>query len=123
MLTVVGAATEVVVTGNVTAVASAGTVTVAGTVTPGESDTSDTTAPPAGAAAVSMTVPVAEPPPTTADTLTATQLRDGPGSPGVSVSVAVCVVPSVPEIVAVTFAATALVVTANVALVAPAGTV
>src|SRR3954447_15584081 len=37
MLTAVGAVTELVVTGNVTATASAGTVTLAGTVTAGES--------------------------------------------------------------------------------------
>src|SRR4051812_863824 len=123
MLTATGVVTDVVVTGNVTATASAGTVTLAGTVTEGESETSVTTAPPAGAASVRKIVPVAEPPPTRLPVFRATKYRDGPGSPGVSVSVAPCVVPSVPEIVAVVFAATALVVTGNDALVAPAGTV
>src|SRR5437764_3976610 len=64
MLTAVGAVTERVVTGNVTATASAGTVTLAGTVTAGESAESVTTAPPGGAAAFKNTVPVAELPPT-----------------------------------------------------------
>src|SRR3954471_15183447 len=99
MLTAVGAATGLVVTGNVTATASAGTVTLAGTVTAGESETSVTTAPPAGAASFKKTVPVTEPPPTTLNEFTATASRDGPGSPGVSASEALCVVPSVPEIV------------------------
>src|SRR4051812_40506952 len=108
MLTNEESATGLVVTGNVTATASAGTVTLAGTVTEGEWEVSVTTAPPAGAAAVRKTVPVADPPPTTADMFTETRLRVGPGSPGVKVSVALCVVPSLPEIVAVAFADTAL---------------
>src|SRR5947209_10199647 len=47
----------------------AGTVTLAGTVT-GSPPASDTTAPPAGAAAVRVTVPVTDFPPTTLDALT-----------------------------------------------------
>src|SRR5919199_1752899 len=99
MLTAVGAVTELVVTGNVTATASAGTVTLAGTVTAGESETSVTTAPPGGAAAFKKTVPIAELPPTTLDLSTETEERDGATGPGVSVSVVLCVVPRVPEIV------------------------
>ena len=120
MLTAVGAVTGVVVMGKLTATASAGTVTLAGTVAAGESEASVTTAPPAGAASLRRIVPVAEPPPTRLPALTPTPERDGPGSPGVSVSVAPCVVPSVPEIVTVVFADTALVVTGNDALLAPA---
>src|SRR5947209_4733672 len=110
MLAAVGAVTERVVTGNVTATASAGTVTLAGTVTAGESATSVTTAPPGGAAALKNTVPVAELPLTTPDVSTATADRDGLTGPGVSASVVLCVVPRVPEIVTVVSAVTALVV-------------
>src|SRR5262245_7125558 len=101
MLTAVGAVTELVVMGKLTATASAGTVTLAGTLTAGESATSVTTAPPGGAAALNSTVPVAEPPPTTLNVSTPSPERDGPTGPGVTVRVMLCVVPRVPEIVAV----------------------
>src|SRR5207248_10184769 len=48
---------------------------------------------------------------------------DGPTGPAVTVRVVLCVVPRVAEIVAGVSAVTAVVVTGNVALVAPAGTV
>lgn len=53
---------------NVALADPAGTVTLAGTVTGSPAD-NDTTAPPSGAAAVRVTVPVSESPPTTLDVL------------------------------------------------------
>ena len=79
MVTAVVAVTELVVTGKKTATASAGTVTLAGTVTEGESEMSVTTAPPASAAALKTTVPVAEAPPTTFCVVRETKERVGTG--------------------------------------------
>jgi hypothetical protein len=64
--------TAEVVTVNVRLVAPAGIVTLAGTVTAAELSDKLTTAPPEGAAALSVTVPVEELPPTTAVGLTDT---------------------------------------------------
>jgi hypothetical protein len=114
--------TELVVTGKKTATASAGMVTVAGTTTEGESESSVTTAPPAGAAALRTTLPVAEPPPMMFCVVRETKLRVGAGV-GVTWRVVLCVVPSVAEMVAVVAAVTAVVVTGNVTLEEPAGTV
>ena len=61
----VEAVTEVVVTVKLALVAPASTVTLAGTVAAVELSESDTTAPPVGAAALKVTVPVEEFPPTT----------------------------------------------------------
>ena len=61
----VDALTDVVVTVKVVLVAPAGIVTLVGTVTAVELSESDTTAPPVGAAAVKVAVPVDELPPTT----------------------------------------------------------
>ena len=58
-------ATAVVETANVAEVEPAGTVTLAGTVAAAELELNATTMPPAGAADVSVAVPVAEFPPTT----------------------------------------------------------
>src|SRR3954468_24700730 len=66
IVAVVAAVTDVVVAVNVLLVAPAGTVTLAGSATAAESSDKATTAPPAGAAALSVTVPVDELPPTTA---------------------------------------------------------
>src|SRR4051812_20970150 len=66
IVAVVGAVTDVVVAVNVLLVAPGATVTLVGTVTAEELSDKVTTAPPAGAAAVSLTVPVDELPPTTA---------------------------------------------------------
>ena len=65
IVAVVAAVTELVVTGNVTLVAPAGTVTLAGTVTALELSERGTTSPPAGAVEFSTTVPVAAVPPVT----------------------------------------------------------
>jgi len=121
----VDAVTGGVLTVNVALVAPAGTVTLAGT----EAAAvllleSDTTAPPLGAALVKVAVPVAEPPPVTVDGLRVIALRLAGGGTGLTVSVAVRVVaPCAPVIVTAVDVATELVVTAKLALVAPAATV
>ena len=61
---------------NVAEVVPAGTVTLDGTVA-GSAPDSATIAPPAGAGAVSVAVPVTETPPTTADALTAIDASAG----------------------------------------------
>jgi len=91
----VEAVTEDVVTVNVRLVAPADTVTLAGTVTALELSDSDTTAPPAGAAALNVTVPVEELPPATLVGLSDIVESVAPVPPdGLSVSVALCVTPS-----------------------------
>jgi hypothetical protein len=83
-----------------------------------------TTVPPAGAALVSVTVPVDEFPPTTIVGLTVTADSDDGGGGGDTVNVAVRLAPPyAPLIVTGVDAATDAVVTVNVALVAPAATV
>jgi hypothetical protein len=78
MVTGVLLATDEVVAANVALVAPAAIVTLAGTVaTPVLLLASDTTAPPAGAAAVSVTVPVDPLPPTTLAGFTATADKAG----------------------------------------------
>jgi hypothetical protein len=77
-------------------------------------DASDTTKPPAGAAADKVTVPVLDTPPATDVGFNVTAVSDA----AVIVRLAVCDAPeSVPVIVAVAFAATAVVVTEKVAVV------
>ena len=124
----VDAVTACVVTVNVALVPPAATVTLAGTAaTPVLLLDSATTAPPVGAAAVSVAVPCDEAPPTTLVGLTDSAERDaagGGGAGGVTVSVAVLAAPPYdPVIVAEVDAVTACVVTVNVALVPPAATV
>jgi hypothetical protein len=80
MLTVVEDVTAVVVTVNVLLVVPAGTVTLAGTVAAAEVSDRVTTVPPAGAAAVRVTVPVDEAPPATLDGLRASADRVGPAA-------------------------------------------
>src|SRR5262245_63729801 len=80
--------------------------------------------PPLGAALVSVAVPVAEPPPVTLEGPSVIELRLAGGGTGVTVSVVVRVfAPCVAVRVTALELATALVVTPNVALVAPAATV
>jgi hypothetical protein len=69
---------------NVALDAPPGTVTLAGTVTGSPLD-SDTTAPPGGAAAVRVTVPVTEFPPTTLDALS--EIEESSRVPAVTVSI------------------------------------
>jgi len=122
MVTVVGTVTAaLVVTGNVAIVAPAATVTEpeAGTLAFGLLLVSVTTAPPVGAALPSVTVPVLPLPPVTAAGKTLT-----PTSRGFSVSVEFVDAPRhVAVMVACVGTVTTLVVTWNVAIVAPAATV
>ncbi|HEV8636851.1 MAG TPA: hypothetical protein VG370_21745 [Chloroflexota bacterium] len=123
----VDAVTDVVETVKVALVAFAGTVTLAGTVAAAALLDSATANPPAGAAAVNVTVPCADAPPATLVGLTDTAesaAAGGGGGAGVTVSDAVLVAPpNAPVIVTGVDAPTALVVTVNVALVAPAAIV
>jgi hypothetical protein len=98
----------------------AGTVTVAGTVAEAELLVSVTTRPPAGARPVSVKVPVEDFPPTTADGLSTRPLSVG----GFTTSVADWLMPFRLALrVALVWDATAVVVTVNVAVDLPAGTV
>ncbi len=88
MVTVVDAATALVFTGNVALVAPAGTVTLEGTLAAPLLLESATCAPPAGAGALSVTVPVEDcTPPITLVGLSVSEERVGSGG-GVTVSVA-----------------------------------
>jgi hypothetical protein len=114
--------TGLVVTANVALVAPAATVTLAGTWAAVVLLLARfTTAPPLGAAALSVTVAVELLPPTTVGGL---RVKDERGEEtGVTVSCAVWVAPYVPEIVTTVELDTKLVLTAKVPLVAPAATV
>ena len=89
----VAVVTVTVVTVNVAVVAPAATVTFAGTVADPVLLDSVTIAPPAGAALVSVTVPVDEVPPVTLVGLSASEDSDAGGGGGVTVRVAVRVTP------------------------------
>src|SRR5437764_15052030 len=120
MVTALTAVTALVAIAKVTVVALAGTVTEAGTVAALRLLLARvTTAPPAGAAAPSVTVPVLPTGPVTAAGLTLT-----PISAGFSVSVTILDAPSdVAVMLACVTAVTVLALTENVALFAPAATV
>ena len=119
-MTAVAVVTALVVTVNVAVVAPAATVTLAGVLEDELSSDNVTTAPPAGAALLRVTVPVEELPPFTLVGLMARLESTG----ALIVRVAVCVVPArVAETVTVVFVPTATVVTVKVAVVAPAATV
>src|SRR3954451_19586813 len=120
MVAVVAAATEVVVAVNVLLVAPAATVTLVGTVTAAELSDNVTTAPPAGAAALSLTVPVDEVPPTTAVGLTVT-LDNVADAARVIPNAANSVVLLRLAVSCTVVLSTGNVVTVNVAVVAPAG--
>jgi hypothetical protein len=84
--------TDVVVTVKVALVAPAGTVTLAGTAVALELSDSATVAPPLGAAALNVTVPIDELPPTRLVGLSDTAVSVGPVEPdGLIVSVALFV--------------------------------
>ena len=85
IVTEVEVVTVVVVTVKVRLLAPAGTVTLAGTVAALESSESETTAPPLGAGALKVTVPVEELPPTTLVGLTVTAERAAVGAGGFTV--------------------------------------
>jgi len=113
-------ATGLVVTVNVAEVAFAGTVTLAGTWAAATLLLARvTTAPPVGAALLSVTVPVEEVPPTTEVGLNVTVLTPLANT----LRAADRFIPYVPEIMTTTVLATGLVVTVNVAVVAFAATV
>jgi hypothetical protein len=101
---------------NVAELDPAGTVTVGGTVT-GLSPDSDTTAPPAGAPLLNVTMPLTESPPTTVAVLSEIDTSAAP--PTVSVAV---LLPPLIDAVMVTVPAE-IVVTVNTALDEPAATV
>lgn len=77
--------TEVVVTVKLALVAPAATVTLVGTVAALELSESETTAPPGGAAALKVTVPVEELPPTTLVGFSDTAESVGPAAGGFTV--------------------------------------
>src|SRR2546425_6469048 len=122
MVADVGAVTALVLTVNVTLVAPTGTVTLAGTVAAELLLDSETCAPPAGAGPSSVAVPVELLPPVTVVGFTPSEERRT--GCGFTVRVAGRVTPLyTAEMVTGVDAATVLVVTVNVVLVAPAGTV
>ena len=116
--------TALVLTGKVALVAPAGTVTLDGTLAAPLLLESVACAPPAGAAPLSVTVPVEDcVPPTTLVGFSVSEETVGSAG-GITVSVAVCVTPPKDTVmVTVVDVLTALVLTGKVALVAPAGTV
>ena len=124
MIAEVEVITEVVVTVKVVLVAPAATVTLAGTVAVAALLESVTTAPPAGAAALKVAVPVEKLPPTTLVGFSASVLRLAGGGTGVTVSVAVRdTPPNEPVMIAEVEVITEVVATVKVVLVAPAATV
>jgi len=117
-------ATGVVVMVNVAEVAPAATVTLAGRcVAVVLLLDRVTTAPPAGAGPVNLTVPVDEIPPTTEVGLTLRPLPVTPSVGAVTVKLDVLVAPYVPVIVAEALLTTGLVGMVKLAVVAPAATV
>ena len=120
----VEAVTEVVVTVKVALVAPAGTVTLNGTVAAVELHERETDPPPLGAGALKVTVAVDDAPPTTLVGFNDTVESTGPGGGGgggISVRPALEDTPSVAVMMTNVVAATGLVFTVKVALVAPAG--
>lgn len=120
----VEAVTDPVVTVNVALVAPDATVTLAGTVATVLLLVSETTAPPVGAAVVSVTLPCDAVPPTTLVGVTESADKDAGGGGADTVNTALRVEPpDAPLMVTDVDAPTAAVVTVKDTLVAPAGTV
>ena len=113
------AVTAPVVTVKVAPIAPAGTVTLDGTLADGPPLDSDTVAPPAGASPFNITVPVEVAPPVTLFGLNETPETAG----GFTIRIVAAVRFNVPEIVTGVGELTGIVVTVNVAVVAPAATV
>src|SRR6266478_3322047 len=123
MVTGVDAVTALVLTVNVALLAPAATVTLAGTVAVDVLLERETAAPPLGAGPLSVTVPVEGDPPVTLVGFSVSEERVGRAC-GSTVSEAVLVTPAYDaEMVTGVDAVTALVLTVNVALLAPAATV
>ena len=122
-MSVDAAVTVRVVIVNVAVVAPAATVTLAGTVpSVVELDASVTTAPPVGAARVSVTVPVTATPPVAVATFVV--MPESAAAGGVTVTVAVPLEPFVDAVIVTeVFAATVPAVIVNVAVRDPEGTV
>jgi len=116
-------ATATVVTLNVAVVAPPATDTDAGTVTAALLEVNVTVKPAVGATEPSVTVPVEPSPPTTVVGLTETDATVGAVTARVVVAECVPKLVVVAVIVSLSFAATATVVTVNVVLLEPAGTV
>ena len=121
-VTAVTVATDEVVTVKVLLVDPAGTVTLAGTDAAAELSDSDTIAPPLGAAALSLTVPVDDAPPTTVVGLSVRDVSVTDVTRVMLNAANSVVLPRVATSCAVVLS-TGNVVTVNDALVAPAGTV
>jgi hypothetical protein len=118
--------TVVVVTANVAVVAPAATVTPGGVDADVESSASDTAMPPLGAGALSVTVPVEEAPPATLVGLSVTDVNVAVGEPepGSTHNTGWSPFPSLHTVSCTGVGVeTACVVTVNVALLCPAGTV
>lgn len=124
IVTGVEVVTAFVVIAKAALVAPWATDTLDGTAASGALLDSDTENPPAGAAAVNVTVPCADAPPATLVGFTETADRAAGAGGGATVSAAERVTPpKVPVMVADVDAVTATVLTAKVALVLPAATV
>jgi hypothetical protein len=119
----VDAATELVVIVKLALVEPAGTVTLAGVLAALELSDSDTVAPPLGAAALNVTVPVDEFPPVIEAGLTDTAESEAAGADGFTVIVVDRNTLSSTAVIWALVVKLGNVVTGNVALVAPPGTV
>jgi hypothetical protein len=117
------ALTALVVTVKFALVAPAGTVTLEGTVVAVEFSDSEITAPPLGAAALKVIVPVEAFPPTTLAGLTATDDRDGPVGACCTVTAVERNPASICALIVTVVVCVGNVVMGNVALVAPDGIV
>jgi hypothetical protein len=122
IVTDVAVVTLLVVTVKLTELAPAGTVTLAGTVDALELSESDTTAPPVGAGALNVTVPVEEAPPTTLAGLTVTADSAGAGAGGFTVMAENWNAPSIAADSCTVLRELGNVVTTKLALVWPPGT-
>ena len=109
---------------NVALVAPAATVTVPGTLAAVLLSESETTAPPAGAAAFNVTVPWVDVPPTTVDGLTTSDAGIGSAGPVVTMRDAICATHPTAAVTPTTVPnVTGAVEIVKLALVCPAGTV